>query len=369
MWRIGNSILDEMTPDFLASVPSFLPTPELQRLYGVTDSFLSELRRAIFKAPLNRNTSHHQAMVSVFNSAHTRLALNCFCSTLAAGIPPNFHVWIALDSSSFRAMLPFKRDVLLCDISSRNFTLENHQRFKDSIGYYVIAMGVDLIWSDADVIFIKNPMELFRSSSLMEVSSDWMALDFDPLYDYTQFNIGFMRIISCKRSVLLWSRLLRIALADTSALEQTMMCDSLKLLRITPNQTPIQQYRMKPQHGMDAVYSIRFYHPFEVMNSGLFVRNREEAFAFARAKRYGKPWVIHLAYLGEDEKEPALNDADLWFYDGKQCIKNPPGAEFPDLGPRNTSEGVRPVPQTSPPGQMPLEIHNRSHSRPINGSV
>lgn len=265
------------------------------------------------------------------------MALNCLCSGRAAGLPLHFHVFIALDAPAYSAMLPLMSDILLLNIDDRNLTVPNIQRLEHMICYCALLLGVDVVFSDTDVIHIRNSMELFRTKSLMEVSSNWVSGDFDPNFDYTQFNIGFMRIISCQQSALIWNRLIRVSLEKPNKLEQTLMCDSLKPIRIRPNQSPVQLYDMFPQHGRHSVYSIRFYHPYEVMNAGMFIRNREHAFAMARQKGYRKPWVIHLAYLYRDEKEPAIHLSKLWFWTGKECIRDPPGAEFPEWNSSNRS--------------------------------
>jgi hypothetical protein len=91
------------------------------------------------------------------------LAMNCLCSSLVAGIDPSFCVWIALDSSAFATMSPFKSDLLLFDIPSWQFNLSNHQRFKDSIRYYVFAIGVDLVWADDDISHLSGTQESYSN--------------------------------------------------------------------------------------------------------------------------------------------------------------------------------------------------------------
>jgi hypothetical protein len=335
--RISRLTFDDVTRSFIATLHPLFDSPQWESIYDVSAEFLERLRAVLVRAPPNPDTGHPQAMVTVFNSAHMRMAMNCMCSANATGIPPGFHVFVAFDSAAYEAMRPFKSELVLCDISARNMTVMNLQHFTHILCYHILLMGVDLLWSDADIIYIKNPMGLFRQDSLMEVSSNWADEDLHPGYDYTQFNIGFMRIISCQLSVLVWNSLIRVALTEPNLLEQTVMCDSLKPIRIVPNQTPIQRYTMKPRYGRDEVYSIRFYHPFEIMNSGLFVRNREHAFKTAREKGIRKPWAVHMAWLDETEKEPVITEANLWFYTDGRCISDPPGADFPTWKPLNQS--------------------------------
>jgi hypothetical protein len=133
-------------------------------------------------------------------------------------------------------------------------------------------------------------------------------------------------------------------LDDDNAAGQVMVCDSLKAVRIKPNQSPLQRYAVKPQYFVPydpnrtdpmEQYTIRFFDPFDVMNCGTFLRARGATNRYARLHGKGKPYVLHLAYIGGPDKEQTVTNEKMWFYTGGRCIPDPPGAAFNDFKPEN----------------------------------
>jgi hypothetical protein len=119
-----------VTPGFLEHLPSLWITPRWERLFHIPDEFLERLCELAWSAPVNRDTSHHQVMLTIFDSNISDLAMNCLCSSLAVGISPDSYIFVALDPEAYRRMNPFKTELLLLDLPDRNMTVPELQRFR-----------------------------------------------------------------------------------------------------------------------------------------------------------------------------------------------------------------------------------------------
>jgi hypothetical protein len=82
-------------------------------------------------------------------------------------------------------------------------------------------------------------------------------------------------------------------------------------------------YRMKESFlQRNEVLLIRFHDPLEVTSGGILRHQREQARHAALVRGIEKPYIVHLAWIGQSEKKSFFEDWDLWLLDNGKCKDN-----------------------------------------------
>jgi hypothetical protein len=339
-----------VSAEFLAFIGPLIE-PNKPREWYLPNSFLTELFQLCSQAPISSTTRNREVMFSIFTTNHLNLALNALCSARLAGVPDSGYIFIALDRSAYARMKTIKTEVVFYDCESMNLTVRDLARVKLLIHWHILTWRIDSTIADDDIVFVQDPRLLYRADSHAEIGGNVLDGFFSDRFDFTQFNVGFFRVISSRLSVIFWKVLIRMTFDQPNQLTQIVMFETLKRYRNQFNQTPMQTYALRELIGLNGDYIIRFYDPLQVMNCGLLVRNSHLVPGFARLRNISRPHLVHSAYLGPGEKEPMLTTRKLWWIssDG-QCAKIPPdGASFIEWtsGPIPTQLPIMPLPSHS----------------------
>ena len=283
-----------------------------KQIYNLTSEFKSKLNKYISKAPININTNNPQLMITIFNEKQYKLALNLLCSSQITKTPELFHLFIATDKESYENMRQFKKELILFDIEERNYTYENYCKIKLFLIYYLLSVGVETTICDADIIFLKNPMNLFEENSIIEWSPEGKATAFDhkkPPFEFHRWNVGFMRIKPCLASLLILQKWIFLAIPDSQHISQVVLHQMLRCGVISSN-SPIQTYYLLPIVGIPGFLTARFYNPLEVVNGGIANNTLYEQ--DLKKMNIEKPTLVHAAYYKNPRKIPFFRTNNLY---------------------------------------------------------
>lgn len=304
---------------------------EFAYMYSFPDGFLNELRVLVDKAPVNKATGNKQVMFTMFNFQHLDLAKNLYCSSISAGVPANFHIFITLDKHSFTKMKDFvtDRQVLHLDISDRRYTYEQFCKVKLFMQYQLLLWSVESTICDDDLVIIKNPLDgLFEmNTSHFEVSTEGVIFDFNMNYNFDEFNVGFMRAIPTETTIRLYKKWLIKAVPDKE-LDQKVLHAMLLPVRRHDGVNRYQSYDLRRITGISEKLVIRFYDPLDVVHGGVFHMSMAACNAAAQQRGIESPYVVHLAWIQPIDKKSVFSQHQLWFYHNLKC-EVAPGASFP----------------------------------------
>lgn len=308
---------------FLAS-KNPLVSDQFRETYGLPTEFLVQLKAAAEKSPVNEKTGNHLVIFTLFNDGHFGLALNLLCSSRAAGVPSNMHLFIALDKQAREKMLPHYPNVMLLDISGRGYKYHQFCRVKMFVHYQLLLWGIEAVVCDDDLVILRNPLELFREQSHFELSTECRCAAFGPGYDYNKFNIGFMRVIPTVTSILTYEYWIKVAVPRHKILEQDVIQWFMKPLKVSGN-SDIQEYRLPT--GDHVVF--RYFEPTDVMNGGLIRTNWTAMVREVRRRGVEKPYVVHAAWIQPRQKYSFLKSMGLWFLRDEKCDASMIPKRFP----------------------------------------
>ena len=209
-------------------------------------------------------------------------------------------------------MRQFKKELILFDIEERRFTYENFCKFKLFLLYYLVSVGVETTICDADVIFLKNPMNVFEESSIIEWGAEGTAVSFDctsPPFEYHRWNVGFLRFKPCLASLLIIQKWIYLAIPNSRDLDQVVFSRMMQE-GVIQSRTPIQTYDLMPIIGIPGNLTGRFYSPLEVVNGGiagnyLFMQELKK-------QNIEKPTLVHAAYYTNPRKIPFFRSKKLY---------------------------------------------------------
>ena len=319
--------LDLSPPSKLfVSSRAFPVSADFARIYHLPEEFKAALKAAADKAPVNPRTGNRMIMFTIFNHNHANFAHNLLCSSAAVGVPTNFHIFIAMDAKSFQRFKELRRDVLFFDASKRNFQYEQFCKVKLFIQYQLLLWRVESVICDDDIVFLKNPLDIFREESHFEFATECIAAKFGPGYDYDKFNVGLMRVIPTRSSILVYERWMREAIPNWRVIDQDIFQEVMRPLRVI-NKTNIQVYRLP---SMEFVV-FRYYDPLDVMNGGLIRQNFMQLIHEVQLKQVTKPFAVHASWVPQDQKRVFMDDQRLWFLRQGNCASDLIPKTFPQL--------------------------------------
>lgn len=318
----------DMTPPLSSFIATKNPSvsDEFRRIFGLPADFIANLKVAVQKSPENPKTGNRMIMFTIFDIHHLSFALNLLCSSRASGLPPNYHIFIAMDERAHTAMKQHCPNVILCDVSDRKYEYEQFCKVKLFIQYQLLLWKVESVICDDDLVILENPMKLFREDSHFEFATECQCAAFGPGYNYDKFNVGFMRVIPTKSSILTYEYWIKSAIPNHFLIDQDVFQEIMKPLKIT-NDSDIQVYKLPTNDHV----VFRYYDPTDVMNGGLLQQNWTSMTQQIQKRRLQRPFVVHAAWVTGSEKYSFLNSMGLWFLRGGRCNKNTIPRQFPSF--------------------------------------
>ena len=294
--------------------------PEYVDTYGLTSDFVSQLWKAVQRSPINNATGNHKMMFSIFDKRHLVLAKNLHCSSVSAGIPAGFHVFIALDVPSYRSFQEIEPSVMLYDVEARKFGYEQCCKTKLFIQYQLLLWSVESVICDDDLVFLRNPMGLFQTDVDFEFASECASPTFDSRYRYHEFNAGFVHVRPSEVSVLLYEQWILHTVPNHKLLDQEALQHMMKPLKISCR-FELQTYQIEKLIGRPATVVFRYFHPCDVANGGILMLRWHDFRKELAARNWTQPYAVHLAWISQQQKIPALKRYGLFFLDGDICNK------------------------------------------------
>jgi hypothetical protein len=315
-----------ISQSFINRLPALFP-PEFGKYYSLPREFLSKLDQLASHAPSNSHSGHRQLIFTVFDSNHLFLAENLFCSSVASGVGPDLHIFIALDRESFSEMKSFNREVILFDVSKRGFQYEQFCKIKLVIQYHLLLMNVEATICDDDAVFLKNPVALFGNWADFEVAAESNDRYFSETFNFDIMNVGFLRVIPSQISILMYHKWLTLAIPDSLRLDQNVLSGLLLAVRIRGTFEANQLFDVTRLLKCKEILKVRWFDPLEVTNGKVYHLEHEVTRPVARARGIGKPFIVHLSWIPPAEKNQVLTKWKLWFIKHGKCIA---GKTVPD---------------------------------------
>jgi hypothetical protein len=136
-------------------------------------------------------------------------------------------VFVALDSIALSAFWKFHPPILFLNLSGRGFGYHQFTRVKLFIQLLLLSWQVETTVCDNDVVFLRNPKELFAEDSHLEAMVEVPKLDFPRNYPWSALNVGFMRVLPSELSITVYRRWLIRALNDMRHLDQNALSGML----------------------------------------------------------------------------------------------------------------------------------------------
>ena len=286
-------------------------------IYHLTAQFKSELHKFISKTPINIHTNNPQLMITILNEKQFNLALNLLCSSQITKIPQFFHLFIATDKAAYEKMCNFKKELILFDVEDRKYTYLNYCKIKLFIIYYLVSVGVETTICDADIVFLKNPMNLFEETSIIEWSPEGIAVSFDctkPPFEYHRWNVGFMRIKPCLASLLILQKWIFLAIPNSKQITQIVFHGMMKS-GVIKSKSPIQTFNLSAIIGIPGFLTARFYNPLEIVNGG--IANNTQFIHELKKNNIEKPTLVHAAFYSNPKKIPFFRINKLYLLDNE----------------------------------------------------
>jgi hypothetical protein len=207
---------------------------------------------------------------------------------------------------------------LFLNLSGRGFGYDQFCKTKMFVHMQLLLWNVEATVCDDDIVFLKNPTELFREESHFEVMAEHEEPKFHAGYRWQKFNVGFMRVIPSELSIMMYEKWIRRAYPNTKIRDQTSFHRILESLRRAgkPGQwSAVQSYRTQELLGKREDLKIRFHDPLLVSNCGTLTSKRSQAEQVARERNINEPHVVHMAYIEPWDKIRFLAKNGLYFLD------------------------------------------------------
>jgi hypothetical protein len=312
--------------------------------WALSDSVRQDLWAIVEGAPISAPSGRRFLALTVVNEGMIGFASNMICSFQLAGIPSNYHFFIALDKVARDAMSNLNAQVLLFDTG--NFTADavnNHRlvdfydivKVKPTFIHQLLLWNVDAIPVDADMVFFEDAFALFRDSTDFETqcdSKEYFRIPYENDSVAWQVNLGFYKLhatsVVMKLMPIWLEKMYGIPkIQDQSALRRILRPCPTRWLN---NETAIVDVReLFPGDPEAENITLRFLDPMLVTNAGgLWQEGKRDWREEAKRRRIKRPIAIHFFHIGYiKSKLDLIKRNDLWFVqdDGK-CLKKPPSA-------------------------------------------
>ena len=310
-----------------SSIPSNYPTTNPAHIndsyinWSIPDSTKTQLWNFLQKAPQNKETGRQYIYISLANFGAAEFLINCLCSMQKVGIPKTHRISIALDQETFDAISAIGEHVILLPSPFSSKLVNNHHyvefcnvvKFKVIILYQLLLWNIEPIFFDADIVFMDNPISIFRNDIDFQVQYDSKTSFRLPSYEIPvpwEVNLGFFKILPTPAVL----KFMPIYCEYLLRSPKNRMQSSFRKVLIT---SPAKWLNNDTITMDTSSLTMRFFDPMLVTNPGaVFFDSRHNVTREAWRRNLTRPYIIHLFHLGENAyKKLTLKRKLLIFYD------------------------------------------------------
>ena len=297
----------------------------------IPNSTQDQLYTMLQSAPRNPKTGRQFVMASILNEGMIDFSLNLYCSMRLAGIPRNYHVFVALDSASVEALEKVDAQVVL--IENSNFTKDavNNKHLIDfydivkmrpTVLHLLCLWGFEVILLDADIVFLENPLRLFNDEADFEVQCDSKVFYRIPTNQKPvpwQVNLGFFKLHPTPVVMALFPRWLEKMYTTPKIQDQSALRKLLKPFKTgwLNNDTVIVDTTsfFKTNDESLSNITVRFLDPMYICNAGgLYQEGRQDWKREAKLRNIVRPLLVHYFHVGYiQRKYNLMKENDMWF--------------------------------------------------------
>jgi hypothetical protein len=295
------------------------PSP-FRRQFWIDGAFVCQLYEKVIQAPRNVRTGRRELMFTIFDQKQLKLTRNCFCSSRSVRLSDNYHIFIALDPIAFSAFMPMHGAVLFLNLSGRGFAYYQFCRVKLVIQLLLLFWNVEATACDNDIVFLRNPKELFREESDCEATIEKPVLNFPRDYPWSLMNIGFMRVLPSQFTIALYQQWLIRALIHMGTLSQNALTQMLRNRQVYVLKSTAWFNVSEYVSGVH-LFGWRYYDPLFVQNGAMMKRMVGRQGVQARQRNIREPYICHLSFVLPREKIKLFIESGLWFLtpDNETC--------------------------------------------------
>jgi hypothetical protein len=293
---------------------------DFQRRFWIDESFVVQLHEKVRQAPKNVRTGRRELMFTVFDKKQLKLTRNCLCSSKSVQLSDDYHIFIALDPIAFLAFRPMHPAVLFLNLSARGFAYFQFCRVKLFIQLLLLFWNVEATACDNDLVFLRNPKELFREESDCEATIQKATLDYPLNYPWSVVNIGFMRVLPSEFAITVYQQWLIRALVRMGELSQDALTQMLQGRTVYVIQSTVW-FNVSGYVSGNQLFGLRYYDPLLVQNGAMMRKMVSQQGIQARQRNITEPYICHLAWVVPREKIKVFVESGLWFLasDGETC--------------------------------------------------
>jgi hypothetical protein len=216
------------------------------------------------------------------------------------------------------------REVLFLNLSGRGFTYCHFCRVKIFIQLLLLLWNVEVTVCDNDIVFFRNPKDLFREESDCEAAVEKATLRFPRNYPWSLVNIGFMRALPSEFTITLYQQWLIRALIHMNRLSQGALTQMLRNRTVYVIESTAW-FNISEYVAGDHLFGLRYYDPLHVQNGVMMRKMVSQHSMQARHKNISEPYICHLAWVSPRQKLKVFMESGLWFLtpNGEACGPTP----------------------------------------------
>jgi hypothetical protein len=270
-------------------------------------------------------------MLTVVNIGMINFASNMFCSLLLANVSADHHFFVALDNVSYRAMLNLSARAVLFEGGNFTAAAVNNRRkvqfydivkVKPTFVHQLLLWKVEVIPTDADIVFLQNPLGLFSSSTDFETQCDsnvYYRLPAGNKRAAWQINLGYYKVHPTAVVLRLMQPWLCRMYTTPKDQDQAALWKMLKGTDMTwsGNDTiTVNVQKILPPHTK---LRFRFLDPMLITNAGgLWHEGKADWKKEAKRRKITRPIIVHFFHIAFiREKLGMIKEKDLWFMNDK----------------------------------------------------
>jgi hypothetical protein len=210
------------------------------------------------------------------------------------------------------------------NLSARSFAYYQFCRVKLFVQLLLLFWNVEATACDNDIVFLRNPRELFHEESDCEATIQQAMLDFPRGYPWSIVNIGFMRVLPSELAITVYQQWLIRALVQMGELSQDALAQMLQN-RIVYVANLTAWFNVSEYVSGNRLFGLRYYDPLLVQNGRMMKRMVIQQGVQARQRNITEPYICHLAWIVPREKIKLFMESGLWFLtqDNQKCGQIP----------------------------------------------
>lgn len=290
----------------------------------ISSYFINSIQKYSKNAPINPKTRNPFLILFITSSGpHIWYALNAYCS-IKAFLPSNYFIFVALSLESYLELKKYGVPAIL--FSYKAPPVVKNTIVKIFIIYQLLLSGIDVFFSDVDLVFFDNPLKVLNNNSDIEIIYEYAFFK----HEYKNIgshcvNTGLFKLNSNQKNIKFVKKWIQLCY-EWKTEEQTALAMYIK----SKNGTWISEDVFNI-YSSDLNDSLSF-HYFDTLlvtmsNSLYSYKIRKRFSKEARKRNIYKPVIFHLAWYWPTRKPSILYEKNAWFINfpkSKKCKKIPP---------------------------------------------